>query len=360
LVSWRLGGEQGHALLTTMLAAACLLPLGAFAAMQARLDALVQHHTRIGLETFTVAESGLEHALADLGADPRFDRLLAGPDGQAGTGDDGEYPFSQPPPEFFPRAPFRYQVRVAPHGTDVLEITACGFGPLAATRAVVATVVRSALPYVPAALGLAARDPTVLLGGEFRVNGVESNPDDPGLPAVVVDDADAAAALAARLPPDAAARLTGSGGSPSIAGAHIPSCDALAGLAARRAEARPLGSEVSGALGDGLFVSSASVRLADVSGSGVLVVGGSLELSGASTFSGLIVALGDVRLDLGSSLAVEGALLVGNQGALVALRGAGHVTYDQRVIDRIDAAFTGLLPRRARVTGWHEQPDAAT
>jgi len=341
-----------------MLAAACLLPLGAFAAMQARLDALVQHHTRIGLETFTVAESGLEHALADLAGDSRFDRLLAGPDGQVGTGDDGEYPFSQLPPEFFPRSPFRYQVRVALRAPDTLDITARGFGPLAATRAVVATVVRSTQPYVPAALALAAPDPSVLLGDEFRVTGVESRPDDAGLPAVAVDDADAATALAARLPPDGAARLTGRGGSPSIASSHVPSCDALAGLAARRAEAQPLGSEVSGALGDGLFVSPASVRLADASGSGILVVGGALDLSGASTFSGLVVALGDVRLDSGGSLAIDGALLVGPQGGLVSLRGAGHVAYDQRVIERIDAAFAGLLPRRARVTGWREQPEA--
>ena len=69
-----LHAQSGHALLTTMIAAACLLPLGAFAAMQARLDFLVQHYTRTALETFVVAESGLEHALADLALDPRFDR----------------------------------------------------------------------------------------------------------------------------------------------------------------------------------------------------------------------------------------------------------------------------------------------
>ena len=41
-----LHAQSGHALLTTMIAAACLLPLGAFAAMQARLNFLVQEMNR--------------------------------------------------------------------------------------------------------------------------------------------------------------------------------------------------------------------------------------------------------------------------------------------------------------------------
>jgi hypothetical protein len=98
----RLAAHDGHALLTTMMAAASSVPLAAFTAMQARLDWMVQNHTRIALQTFTVADSGLEHALADIEADPRFDRLLDGPDRQAGTGDDGEYPFLQPPPRVLP------------------------------------------------------------------------------------------------------------------------------------------------------------------------------------------------------------------------------------------------------------------
>src|SRR5512139_249660 len=89
--------EDGHALLTALVATALLLPLGAFAVLQARLDFLVQHYTRAASEAFAVAESGLEHARADLARDPRFERLLAGPDRRAGTADDGEYPFAQPP-----------------------------------------------------------------------------------------------------------------------------------------------------------------------------------------------------------------------------------------------------------------------
>jgi hypothetical protein len=353
----RLAAHDGHALLTTMMAAACLVPLAAFTAMQARLDWMVQNHTRIALQTFTVADSGLEHALADLEADPRFDRLLDGPDRQAGTGDDGEYPFLQPPPEFFPHAPFRYEVRVARTGADALVITARGFGPLNAMRAVLATVSRSGLPFLAAALSLAARDATLALGDEFGIAGAVPTANDPGLPAVALDGIDGAAALAASLQPAAAARLVGRGGSPSIAALALPSAEGLADAAAHRVEAQTLGGEVHGALGDGLFFSPGALRLSDVSGSGVLVANGPIEISGASTFSGIVVALGDLRSDLGSSVAIDGAVLVGRMGSATSLRSAGHIAYDPLVIARVDAALPGLLPRRARITGWREQPD---
>jgi len=353
----RLRTQSGQALLITMLAAACLLPLGAFAAMQARLDYLIQHHTRTALETYVIAESGLEHALADFAADARFERLLAGPDRQAGTGDDGEYPFAEPPPAFFPHEPFRYEVRVAAQSADDLEIRARGYGPFGATRMVVATVRRSALPYLPGAVSLALPEVDVALGADFRVNGVEASPGDPGLPALALDGAAAAGALAARLPAGAAAQLVGRGGSPSIAGAALPSAEALADVAGRRAEAHGLGADVSGALGEGLFVSPTSLRLVDASGSGILIVNGALELSGTSSFAGLIVALGDVRLDPTGSAAIDGGLMMGRSGRVLALRGGGHIAYDARVIAQIDAMFAGLLPRAARVTGWRERAE---
>jgi hypothetical protein len=356
----RLDAQSGHALLTTMIAAACLMPLGAFAAMQARLDFVVQHHTRAALETFVVAESGLEHALADLALDPRFDRLLLGPDRQAGTADDGTYPFAHPPPAWFPAAPFRYQVRVTPQGPAALELVASGFGPLNATRVVAATVVRDPSPYVPGALALAAGNVALALGPDFRITGTAASASEAGLPAVAADSVAAAAALAAALPPGAGTQLVGRGGTPSIADAALASAETLAAAAAQQPVARALASDVQGSLGNGLFVSPASLHLTDASGSGILVVAGMLELSGVTSFSGLIVALGNLRVDLGSQVAIDGAVLVGRGGALVSLAGAGHIAYDARIIAGVDTAFPGLLPRRARVTGWHEYADATS
>src|SRR5262249_14133135 len=108
----RLRTDDGYALLIVLLAMAALAPLGAFAGMQARVDALVQDATRRADEAFYVAEAGLAHAIADLEAAPRFERLRAGPDGRQGTADDDQFPFAAAPPAFFPRQPYRYDVRV--------------------------------------------------------------------------------------------------------------------------------------------------------------------------------------------------------------------------------------------------------
>lgn len=326
-----------------------------FAALQARLDLLVQNYTRGALQTFAVAESGLEHALADIAADPRFERLLAGPDRQSGTADDGQFPFTHPPPELFPAAPFRYEVRVAAVGADRAEITARAFGPLGAVRTLVATVARDAQPAIAAALALARGDPAIALGGGFQLAGADRSATAPAVAGLAIGDAAEVAATGDRLGA-AVAQITGAGGSPSITSAALPDLAALAGTAARHSGAVTLGSEAGGTLGTGLFVAPGSLRLSDASGSGVLVVGGTLELAGMTTFTGLVVALGDVRIDPGNTVTIDGAVLGG--GAAVSLRGSGRIGYDAREIARVDAAYPGLLPRRARITGWREQPDA--
>jgi hypothetical protein len=88
------------------------------------------------------------------------------------------------------------------------------------------------------------------------------------------------------------------------------------------------------------------------------MVAGGLELGGTVAFSGLIVALGDVRADATSDAAIDGALLQGSGARVLLLRGAGHVRYDRQVIERVDRDFPGLLPRQARVTGWRSFDDA--
>ena len=320
--SRRVRTQCGHALLTTMLAAACLLPLGAFAAMQARLDWLVQHHTRTALETFTVADSGLEHALADLTADLRFDRLLGGPDGRVGTGDDGEFPFLQAPPAVL-------SARTVP-----LRRARChaGRGRAGDHLAWPWTVRCDARGRGDGgALGGAIRARGAGAGGARRRTGARRR----------VPRQRGRAERGRSRPASGGARQCrcGRGTRRAAAGricraAHRPRrqperrrggaavAEAFADAAARRAEAQVLAGEARGALGEGLFVSPASLRLADVSGSGVLVANGTLEWSGVSSFSGIVVALGDVRIDLGSDVAIDGAMMVGRGGhrAVIARR----------------------------------------
>jgi hypothetical protein len=340
--------ESGHALITALIATALLMPLGAFAVMQARLDFLVQHHTRAASETFAVAESGLEHALADLTRDPRFDRLLAGPDRRTGTPDDGEYPFAAAPPAFFPAAPFRYDVRVAAQAADRVEVVSRGYGQLASIRGVAAAVQRSALPYLPGALASDAPVVDLRIGSDWSLDGGA------GLPAVAVGSTEAADRLRAQLGTDERARLAGAA---DIGVAGIPAFDALLGAAARGAGARRIGGDLGGGLGEGLFLASGATRLRDVTGSGILLVDGPLEIDGSLAFEGLIATSGGVAVDPGASVALTGSLLQGSRGGPLLLRGSGRLAYDDRVAARLATIYPGLLPSRARIAGWRELAD---
>ncbi|MDX2171404.1 MAG: hypothetical protein SF182_30345, partial [Deltaproteobacteria bacterium] len=152
----------------------------------------------------------------------------------------------------------------------------------------------------------------------------------------------------------AAARLSGPGGSPSLRRDPPPLARALLDALRQRADAVQLGALVTGALGHGLFARTGSVRLSQLSGSGILVVDGPLELDGAIDFEGLIVVDGDLRVADGAAVTVDGGLLQGPAANLLELRGQGIVRYDQDAITRLGAAWPDLLPLAARVTGWRE------
>ena len=350
-------GERGQALISALLTTSVLLPLATFALMQARLDGLVMQRTREAAQSLATADAGLEHALSELARDPRFDRLPLGPDGRAGTADDGDFPFASPPPAAFPGAPYHYAVRVDRIDADHCEVEARGFGPFGAARAVAAAVRRLPLPYIVGALASAAAMPDLQLGDAWRIEGAASDATHGDVPAVAGCGDDVAAALRAALPGSAAGRLVGPGGSPSVGAATVPSAATLLDAARTRDDQQALSGVISGALGNGLFVSRAPLRLRDVAGGGVLLVDGPLELAGNVHFAGLIVVNGDLHVDDGAAVEILGGVLQGAAGSVLALRGSGLVRYDAPTFAALATAYPSLLPRAAQVTGWRELPE---
>jgi hypothetical protein len=337
-----------------MIVSSVLLAVGAFAVMQARLDLLVQHHTRAAVEAFYVAESGLEHALADLSSDPRFERLLVGRDAVAGTADDGSYPFRDGPPEFFPRAPFRYEVLVERVDEDTVEIVARGIGAGPAMRSVSAPILRSSEPYLPAAASAFALDLEMLLGDEFSILG--SEPEAPEeVPAVAVADDRVRDELISKLPERTKDRIVGPRGAPSIAGRQFVDLAQLATRLRQMSEALLLPEGAAGDLGSGLLVSRGSLLLGKASGSGLLLVEGDLVVQDQLDFAGLVMVMGDVTFERSSSVHIEGGFLQGAPGSQMLLLGAGHVKFAREAIEALDAMVPGLLPRGARVAGWRER-----
>ena len=328
-----------------------LVPLGAFAVLQARLDLLVHRHTREAVEVFVVAESGLEHAIADLALDPSFDRLLAGPDKIIGTADDQHFPFHHQPPSLFPQPPLRYDVRVESCGDECVEIVSRGRSAGQISRKVDASVVRSLTPYLPGTVFSAAPAVTLEMDDAFTISGIDDDQSDTVLPALAVASEEAAQALTVQLGNDPGTPLL----PPGIAVEIFSPLDAMAAAAAQIPGARMLTGSVAGSLGEGVLISPTPLHVADASGSGILIVDGMLRISGRFTFSGLIVTLGDVRFDPGSSVNIDGVLFQAASGTHLQFHGAGQIRYDRRIIEQIDAQFPDFLPRQTIVTGWHEQ-----
>jgi len=350
----RITSEAGNALVTTLIVTASVAPLGAFALMQARLDLLLQHNTRDALELFYVAESGLEHALADLARDPVFDRLLAGPDGRAGTADDREFPFQAPPPPVFPSAPLRYQVEVEPRSPGLVDIIARGFGNGTAAHAVAASVRQSAVPFVPAAVYSAAERVTVALNEGIGISGFDRSGQQDPQPALALATDAATDALRTGLDPVAAAQLRGAGGTPSIGTVSFPAVETLAAAFAGDPSARVIGPAIEGPIGSGATVCPGSLEVGNAEGDGVLIVHGNLQVTGQFSFSGVLFVLGDVIFDRGSDVHIVGSILQGSgRGQLHGL-GIGTVAYDSQVVQQLDLQFPGRLPRRALVSGWRE------
>jgi hypothetical protein len=344
--------QSGNALLVVLMFTAALLSLGAYAALQARMDLLIQKQITGAVQGFYVAESGLEHALAEVRINPWFDRLLSGPDGVSGTADDSRFPFRNAPADYFPRPPTRYEVTVEARGSDAAEITSRARTAAEAQQVVAATLTRSDDPFLPGALYSEADALSVTLGPNFSLDGGGS--DDPGARAgfALGDQSTVDGVL-----PDldsASPRVTGLGDEPSLIAAPFPSISELASTLLENPRARRVDGTLSGAFGYGLVVSNAPLVVTDADGAGVLVVQGDLRVEGEFSFSGLVIVLGNVVVPLGSRMEVHGGLLQAGDYRRIDLLGAGAIHYDQEIVLRVDSDFGARLPRKAVVTGWRE------
>ena len=364
--------ERGTALIATLSIAMILLPLGAFVALQCRTDLMIQRNLREEVETFYVAEAGLEHALADIGSPQSLDDILTGPDRVPATADDGLFPFIEGPSGDFPRPPFRYEVQVTRNGSGVMRLSSQASGPHGTLKIVAANVMRSPLVSTPGSLYVEG-DVThidlgdagfVLSGVDHRADGTLSNDAaDTPIPALATPDPDAGSLLREQLVNRGGERLVGAGGNPSVA--TTPALDIQ--RYASRLIGRPDRVTLPAVAAQDLIVGTADapqLTVADgdvaisgsLSGSGILVIPGALTVTGRLAFTGLILSMGGMVFTHESNVVITGALWrAEGQDQRLQLQGTGSVAYSSRALATVDSAFPGLLPHAVIVTGWQEQ-----
>lgn len=342
--------SNGHALVSVLMMLAAVTPLGAFAAMQARLDVLVQHHIHRAAAVFTVAETGLEHARAEIGLDPSFERLVHGADGRPESADDGEFPFIGPralPVE----AGFDYRLRVAALSANTAEVIITASGPEQSMHELSLVIVRERAR-LAGAVTMTAERARLDLDPDFRLIGTDQSGRDPAIPALAALGDAITSELRSGVATASFGQFIGAGPAPSITAATTSPAEELASkLVAHRTHDVASGAEITSGIG----VSAGSLDIDTATGDGVLVVAGNLRVSGEFTFSGLVIVLGDVLFEATSVINITGGLVQGRGNGVLALLGSGRIAYDSEAINRIDAAHPGLLPHRARVAGWQDR-----
>jgi len=363
-------GQQGSALLAALTIALLLVPLGAFVALQSRMDAMLLRNLRDELDAFYVAEAGLEHAVADLPPNTSFTDVLAGPDHVAGTADDGSFPFAEGPPQPFPAAPLHYEVYISPRANDAVTIVSTGSARNGAVKQVAATVALATLPFTPAALYLAGDATGPTLGTRFALSGLDHRTTDApdtasgsgtAVAALGTPREETEQALRSRLTA-AGSGVTGVGDPPSVTTAALD-----VGTVARRCTRRPDQFTVPLPLANGPITLGSpttpqlSVAAGDLTvggalnGAGILVVDGTLRVTGTLAFTGLVIVQGAIILDPSSLVTVTGAVWQGTAtDSRLELSGSGGILYSSEALAGADGTFSGLLPHAATVVGWQE------
>jgi len=365
----RAGQTRGSALVGVLTLVLILLPLGAYVVLQCITDLRIGGNLASEVRAFYAAEAALQHAVAEVGPGASFDGALAGPDGIAGTADDGVFPFREGAGNAFTDAGFRYQVQAVRQSSALLQIVSTATAADGAAKTLAALVRRAATPFTPAAVYDAADLTRLRLGSAALAisgldHGVDGTPTAAGGSVFGLSSADAAAEAVVRSRlASAPVPVTGTGDAPSV-GTTAPL--ALTAYAAAL-EASPGSVRLtdvnpqSGTFGshevpqitwmDGGWDSSGAV-----SGCGVLIITGVWQVRGSFSFEGLVLALGGVVVDAGSELHLRGALWHGDSiDERFDLLGAGDILYSSAAVQALEALAPGVLPHAIELVGWQEE-----
>ncbi|MEW6269110.1 MAG: hypothetical protein AB1689_07405 [Thermodesulfobacteriota bacterium] len=290
--------ERGAALLGSILVLALVASVSGATLWLVRSELWVAGSGRAHQQARYGAEAGVWHALAVLAPGTDFAELLAGTGGLSDPADPGPLPLGGGGFVFFPGPPFGYGVTVAADAAERVRLRSTATAVRGAQRVVLATVGREALPYAPAALVATSGALTIAPALEGLA------PEAGGIAVDAAQPAGGAQAAVAASTVDLAelARATLAGAGATLAGASLrgrarPFAVAPFALATGLPEQDPsVLASAHGTAGAPAALVVAAGAAPGLSGHGVVLARGALELQGAVDWQGVLYVAGELRI----------------------------------------------------------------
>jgi len=325
----------GTALPAALVALVVAASFAAALADLARTEVILARYRQVAAAALAAADACLAAVVAAMPPGWDFDPLLAGPDGVTGTGDDGMLgapagctATARRPPGA--ATPARVAVTV--------DANAAG-----GRRRLDAIIGRTRAPGVPAIVWLGGSPTAGAVRGTLDVDGSDAA-DPSAAPSAMVAAPSDPLTLDAWLAGEGA-HVTTHSTSPPLTAPSPP----FSGLLARLTAAGEVTTlPPAGTLPGGLARAHGDLVVdTPLSGAGLLFVDGVLDIRSSFDFTGVVVAVGGVRVQAGGSLTVAGAVWAGT-GALT-IDGVARLRASRTAVEGVDGLLP--LPRRPVLLG---------
>ena len=362
--------DKGIALIVVMLTMTLLLGLIGGALFFTRIDLAITSNLKTGTQALYIAEAGLNHAIMII---PPGGNFPIPPSGLPLTG------------TFPPGSPTSYTVTAANDSepdpnvdtNQIIILTAAGTGKDSAFRTIRAYIGRAPTFIPPGGIyapGTAVD--TSFSGDKFLVNGNDTNPDgtpgpNPAVPGISTSADSVRNAITNSLVSGGHTdQVIGLGNSPSVQTSSVTldpnqiandlltyphttlSGGSYAGSIAFGTEALP---QITNITGDVTIQGNAA-------GFGVLIVDGTLRLSGSLEFQGLIIARGPVQVELSGNASIHGSLMLQTSDTASSdleldIKGSTSLYYSSQAIQMVKNLWGPALPKKAILLSWLEQSE---
>ena len=383
--------QCGFSLVVVIIVLALLLWVTGAGLFFSSLNLKSTNNLKGGTSAMQAADAGIQHALALIPAGGDFNSFWAGTglanfpcknsSGATGTCDGTNYK----PTLMASLAGYSYIVEVTNDTTvtgetatndinKIVILNSTANGPNGTRKVIKAYIGRGSFGIGATSLpgSTAPNTETNFSGTSFSINGNDNCHAAPAVPGIAVTDAALATEITnattsdGGLASDQMNLVTGAGGAPSVA--TIPPLSQTVSQIADGYLALPH-TDLDGGnySGNGNWGTSSTPRITRVTGDvqiqgtiegyGVLIVDGALDISGNFTFHGLVIARGNVQVQITGNAGIYGSLLIKEstvQDAAYELdvRGNAHIQYDSCALGAADSWAT--LPKTTRLSAWQE------